>query len=56
MSFRWTAFSNFSGSLEIDLVVVLVQPVAFAIVFEDGAEDPAVAVEIGELGLLQLRC
>ena len=37
---------------EIDLVVVLVQPVAFAIVLEDGAVDPAVAVEIGELGLL----
>src|SRR5262245_38140497 len=37
---------------EIYFVIVLVQPVAFAIVLEDGAVDPAVAVEIGELGLL----
>ena len=32
-----------------------IEQVAFAIVFEDGAEDPAVAVIIGELGVLQLR-
>ena len=52
MSARWTAFSNFFGSLKSTLLIVLVQPVAFAIVLEDGAVDPAVAVEIGELGLL----
>ena len=35
-------------------VAILVEPVAFAIVLEDGAEDPAVAVEVGELRVLQL--
>src|ERR1700730_3574679 len=30
-------------------ISVFVEPIAFAIVIEDGAEDPAVPVEIGEL-------
>ena len=36
------------GIVEGDLVAVLVEPVPFSIVIEDGAEDPAVAVEVGE--------
>ena len=38
-----------------DLVVVEVEQVAFAILLEDRAENPAVAVVIGELRVLQLR-
>ena len=38
-----------------DLVVLEVEQVAFAILLEDGAEDPAVAVVVGELRVLQLR-
>ena len=42
------------GIFERDRLVVFVEQVALAIVLEDGAEDPAVAVEVGELGVLQL--
>ncbi len=42
------------GIVKRDLLVVLVEQVAFAIVLEDGAENPAMAVEVGELGVLQL--
>src|SRR5882762_7781281 len=37
-----------------NLPAVLVQPVPFAVVIEDGPENPAMAVEIGELRGLQL--
>ena len=42
------------GIVEWNYLVVLVEQVAFAIVLEDGAEDPAMTVEVGELGVLQL--
>jgi hypothetical protein len=35
--------------IERDLLAVLVEPIPFSVVIEDGAENPAVAVEIGEL-------
>ena len=38
-----------------NLVVLEVEENSFAVVFEDGAKDPAVAVIIGELRVLQLR-
>ena len=38
-----------------DHVVIQIEQVAFAIVFEDGAKNPAVSVIIGELRVLQLR-
>ena len=38
-----------------DLVVVQIEQIAFAIVFEDRAEDPAVSVIIGKLRVLKLR-
>ncbi len=39
---------------ERDDVAVLVEQIAVAVLLEDGAEDPAVAVEVGELRVLQL--
>ena len=39
----------------LDLVVVEIEQVALPIVFENRAEDPAVSVIIGELGVLKLR-
>ena len=38
-----------------DFVVVEIEKIAFAIVLEDGAENPAMAVVIGELSVLQFR-
>src|SRR6266403_2913770 len=38
----------------VDLVVVEIEQVALPIVFENRAEDPAVSVIIGELGVLKL--
>src|ERR1043166_3076583 len=38
-----------------NLVVAQIEQIAFAIVLEDRAENPAVAVVIGKLGVLQLR-
>ncbi len=40
------------GIVKRDLLVVLIQQVAFAVVLEHRAENPAVAVEVGELGVL----
>ena len=37
----------------LDLLAFVVEQVALAILFEHGAEDPAVAVEVGELGVLE---
>ena len=34
---------------------LVVEQVALAVLLEDGAEDPAVAVEVGELGVPRLR-
>src|SRR5438034_2658595 len=39
----------------VDLVVVEIEQVALPIMFENRAEDPAVSVIIGELGVLKLR-
>ena len=33
----------------------MIEEVALAVLLEDGAEDPAVAVEVGELRVLQVR-
>ena len=49
---RCTAFSNFVGILTGNGLVSCVEQVAFAVALEDGAENPAVAVEIGELRVL----
>ena len=48
-------FPEAVGIIESDLLAVLVEPVPFAVVIEDGTEDPAVAVEIGELRGFQFR-
>src|SRR5580704_16660652 len=42
-------FSEAVGSIETDLFAVLVEPVPFAVVIEDGAKNPAVTMKIGEL-------
>src|SRR5260370_18158 len=47
-------FPETVGILEGDLLSVLVQPVPFAVVIQHRAENPAVAVKIGELRGLQL--
>src|SRR3989442_13658209 len=47
-------FAETVGIVERDLLAVLVQPIPFAVVMEHGAENPAVAVKIGELRGLQL--
>ncbi len=39
---------------EADLLAVFVEPIPLAVVIEDGAENPAMAMEIGELRGLQL--
>ena len=38
----------------VDHVALVVEQVALAVLLEDGAEHPAVAVEVGELRVLQL--
>ena len=38
-----------------DRLAAVVEQVAVPVLLEDGAEDPAVAVEIGELGVPRLR-
>jgi hypothetical protein len=48
-------FAEALGIIESDLLAFFIQPVAFAVVIEDGAEHPAVAVEIGELRGFQFR-
>ena len=47
------AASMVSGVDLADHVARVVEEIALAVLFEHGAEDPAVAVEIGELGVLQ---
>ena len=45
------------GTLKVTVrndIVFLVQPVALLILLEDGPEDPAVPVIVGELGMFQL--
>ncbi len=53
--FQMHRFGEFLRIVVRDLVVVQIEQVAFAILLEDGAEDPAVAVVVGELRVLQLR-
>ena len=45
---------EFVGIIEGDRLVFGVEQRAFAVVLENGAEDPAVAVEVSELSVLQL--
>ena len=42
-------FPEAVGIIESDLLAIFVEPVAFAVVIEDGTEYPAVAVEVSEL-------
>ena len=42
------------GIVERNRLVILIEQVAFAIVLECCAENPAMAVEVGKLGVLQL--
>ena len=53
--FQMNGFREFLRIVVGDLVVVEIEQVAFAIVFEDGAKDPAVTVIIGELRVFQFR-
>ncbi len=43
------------GIVVRDFVVAQIEQIAFAIVFEDGAENPAVTVVIGKLRVLEFR-
>ena len=54
---RGHATAAFSCSVSTlgDDVALVVEQVALAVLLEDGAEDPAVAVEVGELRVLGLR-
>ena len=47
-------FAEFFWIIERNDVVFLVEQVSLAVFFVDGAEDPAVAVEVGELRMLQI--
>ena len=47
-------FPETVGILEGDLLAIFVEPVSFAVVIENGSENPAVAVKIGELRGFQL--
>ena len=53
--FQMNCLGEFLRIIVRDLVVVEIEQVAFAIVFEDRAKDPAVSVIIGKLRVLQLR-
>ena len=46
---------EFLGIVIRDRAIAEVEQVAFAILFENGAKDPAVTVIIGKLGVLELR-
>ena len=50
--FQMNRLGKFLRIVVSDDVVVEIEQVAFAIVFEDGAENPAVTVIIGELRVL----
>src|SRR5258708_5072252 len=41
------------GMVEGDLLAVLIEPVSFAVVIEDSAENPSVPVKIGKLCSIQ---
>src|SRR5437899_2708779 len=47
-------FAETVGIVEGNLLAVLIEPVSFAVVIENSAEDPAMAVEISKLRGLQL--
>src|SRR3989475_6447010 len=47
-------FAETVGIVEGNLLAVLIEPVSFAVVIENSAEDPAMAVEISKLRSLQL--
>ncbi len=53
--FQVNCFRELPRIAVVDLVIVEIEQVAFAIVFEDCAEDPAVSVIIGKLGVFELR-
>ena len=53
--FQVNGFGELPRIVVVDLVVIEIEEVAFAIVFENRAKNPAVSVIIGELGVLKLR-
>ena len=53
--FQVHGFCEFFRIVVVDRVVVEIEQVAFAIVFENRAKDPAVPMVVGELGVLELR-
>ena len=52
-SVKLTASASCGARWILDRVALRVEQVALAIALEDGAEQPSVAVEVGELRLLQ---
>jgi len=52
--FQMNRLLEFVGIVEGNDFIVDILQVTFAIVFEDSAEDPAVTVEVCELGVLKL--
>ena len=53
--FQVHRFGEFLRVVMRDRMIVEVEHGAFAVVFEDGAKDPAVPVVVGKLGVLELR-
>jgi len=54
MSARVNGFAVTVRIVEGDLLAIFVEPVPLAVVIEDRAKNPAVAVKIGELSGFQL--
>ena len=52
---RFDGLLGVRGRDVCDHVAGCIEQATVAVVFEDGAEDPAVTVEVGELGKVQLR-
>ena len=52
--FQVHGFRKLPRIVVVDLVVIEIEEVAFAIVFENRAKNPPVSVIIGELGVFEL--
>src|SRR5882757_6603174 len=52
--FQMNSLLQFLGIVEGNNLVISVLQIAFAVVLEDGAEDPAVTMEIGKLRVLKV--
>ena len=53
--FQVNRFRELSRIVVVDLIVIEIEQIAFAIVFENCAKDPAMSVIIRELSVFQLR-